>query len=99
MKSTTVILAAALTLSVNILFAESIISSIPVPSTRELSTVNNLVPVTPAEANFEDAITPEINNNELTPFTPGEAEFEDVTVEMFVNQELAPVTPSAADFE
>jgi len=98
MKTTTVTLAAILTLSINVLFAENNTSTFPVPASREMLNVNTLIPVTPAVADFNDAIAPEVNNNELIPFTPGEADFEDVNNEILLNMELSPVTPSTADF-
>ena len=98
MKTTTVILAAILTLSINLIFAENNTSKFPEPIPGATLHVNQLIPVTPAEADFNDAIAPEINNNELIPFTPGEADFEEVNNEILLNMELAPVTPASADF-
>ena len=97
MKATTIILAALFTLQVSALFAgneSTKINSAPAGSVFELTT---LIPVTPAEATFEEVNSDMINSSALAPVLPKEAEFEEMTP--IVNLvSLAPVTPAEADF-
>jgi hypothetical protein len=75
MKTTTMILAAFLSLQVSLLFAgnETNISN-NTPETISLN-LTSLMPVTPSEATFEDTV-PAISIESLAPKTPGEATFE-----------------------
>ena len=97
MKATTIIIAAALTLSVNVLFASTDITSVPVANATTVS-VTTLAPAVPAEADFEDAVAM-VDFSVLAPVTPVEAQFEDMTYEMVSALNLAPVTPSTADVD
>jgi len=91
MKATTIILAAVLTLSMNVLFASN--DGVVVNN----SSVVTLVPSTPSEATFEEMA--EANVSILAPVTPNEADFSDVAPEVVVDlTSLSPVTPSEADF-
>ena len=95
MKATTIILAAALTLSINALFASNDGS----PVNNEMNSIaGSLAPSTPSEATFEDItyVTAAIN---LAPVTPDEADFSDAVPEPTIDLlNLAPVTPEEADF-
>ena len=96
MKATTTILAAVLTLSINVLLAgndEAIMNS-------ETNTVRtSLAPATPSEATFEDANDATFSVFVLAPITPVEADFTDVVTESTINiATLSPVTPAEADF-
>ena len=94
MKATTIILAAVLTLSMNVLFASNdgaVVNS-------ESSSVQTLAPSTPSEATFEDMTDATATYN-LVPVTPDEADFSDVAPELTIDYSvLAPVTPGEADF-
>jgi hypothetical protein len=97
MKTTTIILAALFTLQASFLFAgnESVTStSTPDKITLE---VTALVPVTPAEATFEEVYSEVIDFTALAPVFPAEAEFEDV-VPVIDMGSLTPVVPVEADF-
>lgn len=98
MKAATIILTAALTLSINVLFAENTCSTVPTPASTESTIVKNLIPMTPVEATFEEMV-PTVDFSNLAPVTPHEATFEEgMTLE--VNSiMLVPVTPVEADFE
>ena len=103
MKATSTILAAILTLSMNVLFAGNDEATLKTGTTTFRV---SLAPSTPAEATFEDVNelnatafvpAPTINITTLAPVTPIEADFasDDDTTTAGV---LAPVTPSVADF-
>ncbi len=94
MKATTTILAAVLTLSMNVLFASN--DGTVVNNNINSSTFTTLAPSTPAEATFEDMTVATIN---LAPIAPIEADFSDVAPEVVIDFSImAPVTPSEADF-
>ena len=99
MKATATILAAVLTLSMNVLFASN--DGAAVNNMMTPSTFTTLAPITPAEATFEevnDAISTAIAFN-LAPVSPIEADFSDAIPEMTIDIiTLAPVTPNEADF-
>ncbi|MCX6278979.1 MAG: hypothetical protein NT004_12925 [Bacteroidetes bacterium] len=97
MKTTKIILAVILSLQIGNLFAGN--ENICAPVTEVNSTLNTitLVPITPAEATFED-ITTEISFFGLSPLTPIVASFEDFSVEMVSANDISPVMPSVADF-
>lgn len=95
MKATTLIIAAALTLQVNFLFAGNDIVSAPVSNESNIS-LASLAPVTPGEATFEEDAMPGIDD--LAPVTPVEAGFEEMSAEVVSSLGLAPSTPSAAGF-
>jgi len=92
MKATTIIIAAALTLSVNVLFAGNEFPTAPVSKEKIAIT---LAPTTPSEATFEDMATLTI----LAPVVPSEATFEDVSFEMVSGLNLAPVLPVMATLD
>jgi len=95
MKASTILLAAALTLSMNILFASN---DGAVMSRETSSTFTSLAPSTPAEATFEE-ISDATTTIVLAPATPIEADFTDALTESTINiTTLAPVTPIEADF-
>ena len=56
MKATTIIIAAALTLSLNVLYASNDNITAPVANTNTTITLTSLAPIVPMEATFEDAI-------------------------------------------
>ncbi len=98
MKATSIIIAAALTLSVNVLFAGVNNESAPVSNSNTEIILTSLAPSLPSVATFEDAIA--LNDyGFLAPGTPTEAQFEDVNTEMDFTLSLAPVPPAVADFE
>jgi hypothetical protein len=94
MKATTIILAAVLTLSMNVLFA----SNDGVAVNSETNSILTLAPSTPSEATFEDMTDATATFN-LAPVTPSEADFSDVAPESTIDfSELAPVTSDEAEF-
>jgi len=98
MKTTTIIIAAVLSLQVSYLFAGNDFPPTTPNINASTSSFVSLVPTTPDEATFEDEATfTEIA--ELAPVTPEEADFSDVVPEasMDINT-LAPITPAEADF-
>ena len=97
MKATITILAAVLTLSINVLFASN--DGAAVNTTINSSTFTSLAPATPAEATFEDANDATTTAFILAPVSPIEADFSDAISETTVDiTTLAPVTPFEADF-
>jgi hypothetical protein len=97
MKTTTIIIAAILTLQSAILFAGN--DNIATPVINEISSFNltALAPSTPVEATFEDmAMMNEMTT--LIPVTPAEATFEEMPADMISLVLLAPLTPVTADF-
>ncbi|MEI7981971.1 MAG: hypothetical protein WCI71_09980 [Bacteroidota bacterium] len=96
MKATTIIIAAVLTLSVNVLFAGTNNESTPAANNNTEMILTALAPSLPSVATFEDVVL--VNDFAfLAPFTPDEATFEDVSDVLMLN-DLAPVTPLEADF-
>ena len=98
MKAITIIIAAALALQVNVLFAGNDINSTSVSNANNTITLTTLAPTTPAEADFEDAVYM-TDFASLAPSTPTEAQFEDISYESVAALNLPPVTPVIADFE
>jgi hypothetical protein len=97
MKATSTILAAVLTLSMNVLFANN--DGAAVINNMNSSTFTTLAPATPAEATFEETNDVTAIAFKLAPSTPIEADFSDVITETTIYiTTLAPVTPSEADF-
>jgi hypothetical protein len=98
MKTTTIIIAAVLTLQAGFLFAGNESSSAPVTNESASISLATLAPSTPAEATFEEfAAANEFGS--LIPAVPTEATFEDVSGDMASTFTLAPATPVTADFE
>jgi len=94
MKATTIILAAALTLSTNVLFASHDEAEV---NRKTTSNFTSLAPITPAEATFEEVS--EATTIVPAPTTPLEADFLDAVIEPSPDiSTLAPVTPTEADF-
>ena len=97
MKANTILLAAALTLSIHMLFAGNDGSAII--NEVKSSAVLTLAPGTPAEATFEELTAePLVNILALAPVNPAEADFSDLAPEMVSPEALAPATPAVADF-
>jgi hypothetical protein len=97
MKATTIILAAVLSLSMNVLFASS--DGAVVINNIKSSTFTTLAPSTPAEATFEDVNDAAATAFNLSPVSPIEADFSDEISETTNDMiTLAPVTPNEADF-
>jgi hypothetical protein len=97
MKATITVLAAVLTLSMNVLFASN--DGAAVINNMNPSTFTALAPATPAEATFEDANDATATAFILAPVSPIEADFSDAISETtFDITTLAPVTPNEADF-
>ena len=96
MKATTTILAAVLSLSMNVLFAGNDGATV----NSELNSVQiSLAPVTPSVATFEEMTDANAVVVYLAPVVPAEADFSDVVaVETIDIATLAPVTPGEADF-
>jgi hypothetical protein len=98
MKTIKMIITAVITLQAGILFAGNENSSASVSNENSAISVEYLVPVTPKEATFEEAVI--INDlTSLAPATPVEATFGDIPAESAFALDLAPVTPAVADFE
>ena len=91
MKTTTIILAAALALQVNVLLAGNSASS-PVTTESSVITMNALAPTTPMEATF-DEIMPPLYYPGLTPLVPAEADFEEATAGIALNDLELVVVP------
>jgi hypothetical protein len=102
MKATTIIIAAVLSLQVSLLFAHNDETTLNANNTSAPLYMNNLAPVAPAEATFEDATETSaftFDFSVLAPETPVEADFSDVVPEKNIDLSiLAPVTPSEAGF-
>jgi hypothetical protein len=97
MKATTILLAALFTLQVSVLFAgneSTVPTKTSVESTLDLTA---LIPVTPAEATFEEVNIEVIDFDALAPVVPVEAEFEELVPVIDLGS-LVPVTPAEADF-
>jgi hypothetical protein len=95
MKATTIIIAAILTISMNVLLASNDGAEVNSES-RSLLT---LAPITPSEAAFEDANDATVIAFNLAPVSPIEADFSDEISETTIDIiTLAPVTPIEADF-
>ena len=96
MKTTSIILATVLTLSINVLFASN---DDAILNKETYSIPALLAPATPAEATFEDLNEATTTAFMLSPVSPVEADFSDAISETTINiTTLAPVTPSEADF-
>ena len=96
MKATTIILAAVLTLSMNVLFASNDGATV-ISETNSFNT--SLAPSIPAEATFEETNDATFAAFNLAPVSPIEADFSDEISETTIDIiTLAPVTPSEADF-
>lgn len=91
MKTSTIIIAAVLTFTVNVLLASndgaSVMSNPPSIT---------LAPSTPLAATFEENTAP-FEFSSLAPVIPSEASFEDATEDLIITS-LAPITPIEADF-
>lgn len=98
MKATTIIIAAALALQVNLLFAENNTASSPLSAPGYTISISTLAPVTPKEADFEETIEM-IDYSSLAPVIAAEAQPEDLTVELLTSLNLAPLAPAAADVD
>ena len=85
-------LAAIFSLTINVLFAGNIS---PVENSLN-ATLVSLVPATPAEASFEEAVITDITS--LAPVAPMTADFSDTPETIIDLTYLAPVTPEEADF-
>ena len=95
MKAISTILAAVLTLSMNVLFASNDGAAV---NSETNSFHASLAPSTPAEATFEEVNDATIAFN-LSPVSPIEADFSDAISETTIDiTTLAPVTPGEADF-
>ena len=98
MKTTTMILAAIFTLSMNVLFAGN---NGAVENSEASPFRTSFAPSTPSEATFEEMtgtidIVSIVN---LAPLAPVEADFSDAVSETTIDiAALAPVTPGEADF-
>jgi len=97
MKATTIILAAVLTFTANVLFAGNESNSGPVLNTNSTMNIAALAPELPAEADFNDAFITDYSA--LAPVSPAEASFEDMNYETVKTLGLAPVNPATADFD
>jgi hypothetical protein len=96
MKATSTILAAVLTLSMNVLFASNDGAAV---NSESNSFHISLAPITPAQATFEEVNDATAAAFILTPVTAIEADFSDAISETTIDIiTLAPITPSEADF-
>lgn len=98
MKSTTIIIAAALTLSVNVLFAGNDNTSATEASPATSITLASFAPNFPVEADFNDAEMI-YDAAYLAPGNPTEASFDEMSYEMVSALNLAPVVQSTADVD
>ena len=97
MKATITILAAVLTLSINVLFASNY--GAVVINNLNPSTFTTLAPITPALATFEEVNDATTSAFILAPVSPIEADFSDAISETTIDiTTLAPVTRIEADF-
>jgi len=102
MKTTTILLAAVLSIQISVLFAGNK-ETTPTENTESASlNINQLAPVTPEEATFEEGmetVFPAFGFSRLAPVTPEEAGFTDIVPEKNIDLTiLAPVTPAEAEF-
>ena len=98
MKATTTILAAVLTLSMNVLFASNDGAAVNTETNSFLTSLAPSAPV-PVEATFEENTDATAIAFILAPVSPIEADFSDAISETIIDiTALAPVTPSEADF-
>ena len=102
MKATTILLAAVLSIQISVLFAGNK-ETTPTENTESASlNINQLAPVTPEEATFEEGIETVVSAfdfSRLAPVTPEEAGFTDIVPEKNIDLTiLAPVTPAEAEF-
>jgi hypothetical protein len=97
MKATTIIIITVLSLHASFLFASNDFPPISTNIDASSSYCVSLMPITPAEATFEDDAT--FDMNELMPMTPAEAAFDDMPSETTSIVNLAPMTPASADFD
>ncbi|MEI6889650.1 MAG: hypothetical protein ACOYM0_05130 [Bacteroidales bacterium] len=98
MKATTIIIAAVLTLTANVLFASNDNISVPVANAATTVSMTSLAPTVPCEADFDDAsLTVDVAY--LAPSNPTEASFDEMSCEMISSLNLAPINSAAADFE
>jgi len=96
MKSATILLAAVLTLSLNVVFART--GGTAMISETSSSRIS-IAPVTPVEATFEEMTDATATFTLLAPVTPAEADFSDAIPETTIDiAALAPVTPGEAEF-
>jgi hypothetical protein len=101
MKTTILIIAAALTFQVSNIFGANDLNNNSPAKDITTSAVLALSPVTPAEAGFSDFSTePVFPASNLAPVTPALADFDDNAPETAsAGIDLAPETPSSADFD
>jgi hypothetical protein len=94
MKTTTIIIAAVLSLSINTLFAGNFENAVY----SEAPSFNlSMAPGTPSVATFEEM--KEFTALNFPPVTPNEADFSEVAEESAMDlSAIAPVTPDEADF-
>ena len=102
MKTTTILLAAVLSIQISVLFAGNK-ETTPTENTESASlNINQLAPVTPEEATFEEGmetVASAFDFSILAPVTPEEAGFTDIVPEKNIDLTiLAPVTPAEAEF-
>ena len=101
MKTTTIIIAAVLSLQFSALSADNPEGKVVTESSGISVNTIILAPVTPLEADFSDVIPEPVEKIlTLAPLSPSEADFNDNAPEKIVNTpDLAPETPSSADFQ
>ena len=95
MKAITIIIAAALALQVNVLFAGNDINSTSVSNANNTITLTTLAPTTPAEADFEDISYESVITMNLAPVVPETADADEEIDYVY----LAPAIPVVADIE
>jgi hypothetical protein len=96
MKAKSIIIAAILTITTSMLFAENDIVSTPVANENASVISAAIAPVTPAEVTFEEVSTEVIDFATLAPSLPLEADFNDDAYAMIDINTLAPSTPRQA---
>ena len=102
MKTTAILIAAVLSIQISVLFAGNK-ETTPTENTESASlNINQLAPVTPEEASFEEVMETVVSVfdfSRLAPVTPEEAGFTDIVPEKNIDLTiLAPVTPAEAEF-
>jgi hypothetical protein len=97
MKTITTLIIALFTIQASLLFAGNESDALTRTPGETIPDLTSLVPVTPAEAEFEEVTTETIDLNSVAPVVPAEAEFEEMVPVIDLGS-LAPVVPAEAVF-
>jgi hypothetical protein len=97
MKTLTMILAAALTLQVGVLFAGNMNERVPAARENTPMITVSLIPEIPAVATFEEMLVTDLYTS-FVPSYPMAADFNETEVDLIFVPGLAPAIPMVADF-